>query len=34
VNVVFRVIIWLISRFGRPQGETTLGKLKRMAEEG
>lgn len=32
VNVFFRAIIWLISRFGSPQGETTLKKLKRVAE--
>ncbi len=29
----FRAIIWLISRFGRPTGETTLMQLKRMVEE-
>ena len=34
VNVFFRAIIWLISRFGSPQGETTLMKLKRVVEEG
>ena len=29
----FRAIIWLISRFGRRAGETTLMRLKRLVEE-
>jgi uncharacterized protein YndB with AHSA1/START domain len=30
---ILRPLIWLISRFGRPTGETTLMRLKRMVEE-
>jgi hypothetical protein len=34
INIFGRVIIWFISRFGRPEGETNLMKLKRIVEEG
>jgi hypothetical protein len=34
INIFGRAIIWLISRFGRPEGETNLMKLKRIVEEG
>jgi hypothetical protein len=30
---ILRPLIWLISRFGRPTGETTLMRLKKMVEE-
>ena len=33
INILGRAIIWLISRFGRPEGETNLMKLKRIVEE-
>jgi hypothetical protein len=33
INILGRVIIWFISRFGRPEGETNLIKLKRIVEE-
>jgi uncharacterized protein YndB with AHSA1/START domain len=33
INIFLRAIIWFISRFGQPQGETTLKKLKRIVEE-
>jgi hypothetical protein len=33
INVFWRAVVWLISRFGRPTGETTLMKLKRILEE-
>jgi uncharacterized protein YndB with AHSA1/START domain len=33
INIFVQAIIWLISRFGRPEGETNLQKLKRIVEE-
>jgi uncharacterized protein YndB with AHSA1/START domain len=34
INIFMRAIIWLISRFGSPAGETNLMKLKRIIEQG
>ena len=33
INIFVRAIIWLVSRFGRPVGETNLMKLKRIVED-
>jgi len=33
INLFFRAVIWLVSRFGTPSGETSLMKLKRIIEE-
>ena len=33
IPLFFRAVIWLISRFGKPTGETTLMRLKRMVED-
>ncbi|HYW81310.1 MAG TPA: SRPBCC family protein [Thermoguttaceae bacterium] len=33
INPFFRAIIWLITRLGKPRGETSLMKLKRIIEE-
>lgn len=33
LNIFVRALVWLIERFGKPVGETTLMKLKRIIEE-
>ena len=33
INFLWRAILWFISQFGRPRGETCLMKLKRIVEE-
>jgi hypothetical protein len=34
IGILWRVVIWLIGRFGQPQGEATLGRLKKVVERG
>ena len=33
IPLIFRPLVWLISRFGKPTGETTLLRLKEVVEE-
>jgi hypothetical protein len=33
MSCLLRAVVWLTSRFGSPQGETTLMKLKKLVEE-
>jgi len=33
LNLLVRILVWLIHRIGKPQGETTLMRLKRIVEE-
>lgn len=32
IPLIFRPLVWLVSRFGKPTGETTLMRLKRLVE--